>query len=465
VNVTVNPPPPATHFSVTAPANVTNGVAFNVTVSALDGSNAAATGYTGTVHFTSSSSGTLPSNYTFTAGDLGAHTFSVTLTSNGSRTITATDTVTASITGTATTNVLSAVTHYGVTAPASTIQGTPFNVTVTALDASNAVVTSYTGTAHFTSSSAGTLPADYTFVGGDNGTHTFSVTLTATGTQTITATDTVTASITGTASTSSVLVCPPGPAPSATASNSGPACAGGTVSLFSSGSGSVYSWTGPGGFTSALQNPTGINVAGTYTVTVSSPGPCGGSAQASTTVVINALPSAAITTGSTSTCALSSGNNASVADAGAGATYSWSITGGTITSGIGTRAIVFTAGASGNVHLTATVNAASGCGASSTADIAISSAPTIAVQPVGQIVNPGSNATFTVTANGLNLHYQWFVHHGNGTTNAVGTDSLSYTTNPEGNATWFVRVTNSCGTVDSVAVDALVVTPRHRPAH
>jgi len=465
VNVTVNPPPPATHLSVTAPANVTNGVAFNITVTALDGSNATATGYTGTVHFTSSSSGTMPSDYTFVAGDLGAHTFSVTLTSNGSRTITATDTVTASITGTATTNVLSTVTHYGVTAPASTIQGTPFNVTVTALDASNAVVTSYTGTAHFTSSSAGTLPSDYTFVSGDNGTHTFSVTLTATGTQTITATDTVTASITGTASTSSVLVCPPGPAPSATASNSGPACAGGTVSLFSSGSGSVYSWTGPGGFTSALQNPTGINVAGTYTVTVSSPGPCGGSAQASTTVVINAIPSAAITTGGTSTCALSSGNNASVADAGAGATYSWSITGGTITSGIGTRAIVFTAGASGNVHLTATVNAASGCGASSSADIAISSAPAIAVQPLGQIVNPGSKATFTVTATGLNLHYQWFVHHGNGTTNAVGTDSLSYTTNPEGNATWFVRVTNSCGTVDSVAVDALVVTPRHHPSH
>lgn len=52
-----------------------------------------------------------------------------------------------------------------------------------------------------------------------------------------------------------------------------------------------------------------------------------------------------------------------------------------------------------------------------------------------------------------------------GTTNAVGTDSSSYTTNPEGNATWFVRVTNSCGTIDSVSVDALVVTPRHHPTH
>ncbi len=461
VNVTVNPPPPATHLSVTAPANVTNGVAFNVTVSALDGSNAAATGYTGTVHFTSSSSGTLPSDYTFTAGDLGAHTFSVTLTSNGSRTITATDTVTGSITGTANTTVAAVATHFSVTAPGSFAPGTPFNVTVTALDASNATVTGYAGSVHFTTSAgSSTLPSDYTFVAGDNGAHTFSVTLNASGLQTITATDIGTPSITGSASTSGT--CPPVAAPSA--SNSGPACAGGTVNLFASG-GTSYSWSGPGGFTSTQQNPTGVTQPGTYVVIVTSAGPCGGSTPVPTTVVFNPLPSASITTGGTSTCALSSGNNASVPDAGAGANYSWSITGGTITSGIGTRAVVFTAGASGNVHLIATVFTASNCSATSSADIAISSAPTIAVQPLGQIVNPGSNATFTVTANGLNLHYQWFVHHGNGTTNAVGTDSSSYTTNPEGNATWFVRVTNSCGTVDSVAVDALVVTPKHRPSH
>src|SRR5688572_33262727 len=78
--------------------------------------------------------------------------------------------------------------------------GVPFNVTVTALDASEAV-TGYLGTVHFTSSSTGTLPADYTFVNADQGSHTFSVTLTQAGAQSITATDTVTASITGTGNT------------------------------------------------------------------------------------------------------------------------------------------------------------------------------------------------------------------------------------------------------------------------
>src|SRR5207253_3232246 len=46
------------------------------------------------------------------------------------------------------------------------------------------------------------VPADYHFVSGDNGVHTFTngVTLVTSGSQTVTATDTVTSSITGTAS-------------------------------------------------------------------------------------------------------------------------------------------------------------------------------------------------------------------------------------------------------------------------
>jgi DNA/RNA endonuclease G (NUC1) len=550
VNVTVNGQV-TTHFNVTAPSNVTSGVAFNVTVTALDASNTTVPTYTGTVHFTSSSAGTLPANYTFVGGDNGSHTFSVTLTSTGAQSITATDTITASITGSANTTVGNVppppATHFSVTAPASVGVGSPFNVTVTALNASNGTATGYTGTVHFTSSSTGTLPADYAFVAGDNGTHTFSVTLTSPGSQTITATDTVTPSITGTGSTQ--VTCPPPPPPvPPNVSNSGPVCAGGSVNLFASWAfGTVYSWTGPGGFTSNQQNPTGITVAGTYTVTVSNPGPCGFSAQASTTVVINPIPTATISMPAT-VCALSNSNGAGVPNAGAGATYAWSITNGTITAGAGTNNISYTAGSSGTVHLSITVTS-NGCSASSTADaaiaalptitlaasipaacgpslvnvpftltgtgpwsihwsdgitqntssasssrnvsvtgsmvlsatvndasscasssaaavsITISSAPAITTQPVGQIVQPSQKATFTVVASGTNLHYQWFVKHANGATIAVGTDSPSYTTTPEGNAWWFVRVSNTCGSTDSDSVNAQVVIPRHRPSH
>jgi len=83
-----------------------------------------------------------------------------------------------------------AATHLLVTAPGSATAGTPISVMVTAQDATNTTVPSYTGTVHFTSSDGqAILPADYTFVAGDNGVHTFSVTLGTPGSQTVTATD------------------------------------------------------------------------------------------------------------------------------------------------------------------------------------------------------------------------------------------------------------------------------------
>src|SRR5205807_2271595 len=81
--------------------------------------------------------------------------------------------------------------------------GTPFNFTVTALDASGNRVTSYRGRVHFTSTqSAPVLPADYTFTGADQRRHPFSATFYHATTSTLTATDPVTPSTTGKVSTS-----------------------------------------------------------------------------------------------------------------------------------------------------------------------------------------------------------------------------------------------------------------------
>src|SRR5262249_49923418 len=82
-------------------------------------------------------------------------------------------------------------------------RGAQRSITVTALDQFNNTATGYLGTVHFTKSDPGTgsaVPADYTFVAGDNGVHTFTngVTFVTAGSQSITATDTVTSSITGT---------------------------------------------------------------------------------------------------------------------------------------------------------------------------------------------------------------------------------------------------------------------------
>jgi hypothetical protein len=87
-------------------------------------------------------------------------------------------------------------THFSVSASTATPNaGTPFNIAVTALDASNVTVSSYAGTVHFTSSdNQAVLPANSALTGG---TGTFPVTLNSAGSQTITATDN---SISGTSS-------------------------------------------------------------------------------------------------------------------------------------------------------------------------------------------------------------------------------------------------------------------------
>src|SRR5262249_7467078 len=77
-----------------------------------------------------------------------------------------------------------------------------FSVTVTALDQFNNTAMGYLGTLHFTSTDgAAVLPANYTFVAGDAGVHTFTngVTLKTAGNRTVTATDSFIAGISGTA--------------------------------------------------------------------------------------------------------------------------------------------------------------------------------------------------------------------------------------------------------------------------
>ncbi len=79
----------------------TAGDSHTLTVTAKDLYGNTATGYRGTVQFTSTDSqAVLPTNYAFTAGDSGIKTFSgVILKMVGTQSITATDTITSSITG------------------------------------------------------------------------------------------------------------------------------------------------------------------------------------------------------------------------------------------------------------------------------------------------------------------------------------------------------------------------------
>ncbi len=79
--------------------------------------------------------------------------------------------------------------------------------------------------------------------------------------------------------------------------------------------------------------------------------------------------------GPAQTCPYTVGQVASVPDAGPGATYVWTIDNGTITSGAGTRAIVFKVGPSGVSNLSVLVTHEGGCFASGTKAVTVTAGP------------------------------------------------------------------------------------------
>src|SRR5262249_7462424 len=105
--ITVNPAA-ASQFLITAPSSVTAGVRFSLTLTVKDAYGNVATGYTGTVHFSSTDgTATLPANYTFTAADQGTHTFTgLVLRRKGYQKITITDMLNNSLTGSVIIDVL-----------------------------------------------------------------------------------------------------------------------------------------------------------------------------------------------------------------------------------------------------------------------------------------------------------------------------------------------------------------------
>jgi plastocyanin len=188
---------PATHLAVTSPTTVNAGSGFSVTVRALDDFERVATGYTGSIAFSSSDgSATLPANYTFTSGaglDNGTHTFNGVILRSAAQlqTIAAADVGTATLRGSSSdiTVVPGAATQMLVTAPATATAGAGFSFKVTVKDQFGNIAAGYAGTVAFTSTDqiiGVHLPPDSTLT---NGVGNFSAALITAGSQTLFAVD------------------------------------------------------------------------------------------------------------------------------------------------------------------------------------------------------------------------------------------------------------------------------------
>ncbi len=175
------------------------GVFRPITIVARDIYGNQATGYTGSVGFTSSDPvAVLPGNVALVNGTA---TVIVKFLTVGTQTLTATDTVVPFVTGTVSSDATPPVAALFALNSLSTVTaGVSVAFTVTVRDTIGQVATGYAGTIFFNSSDvqAG-LPASYTFTAADAGVHSFVATLKSAGIQSLSARD-ATGTLMGTAS-------------------------------------------------------------------------------------------------------------------------------------------------------------------------------------------------------------------------------------------------------------------------
>jgi gliding motility-associated-like protein len=230
----------------------------------------------------------------------------------------------------------------------------------------------------------------------------------------------------------------------ATANNNGPLCEGDSLYL-SAGTvaGAVsYSWTGPGGFVSNLQNPSIVPVtisnAGTYTVTVTT-----SSSSCSETTTVTISPAPLVDAGFTA--GICYGDNITLGGNGSAGTYSWS------PSSSLDDATILTPTASPTVTTTYTLTVTNSfaCSASDTVTIYILN-PSVDAGPNVSIC-PGSSIMLNASGGDS---YQWSPASSLSDPNIANPIAT-----PASTTTYTVIISNSvsgCTAVDSVTV---TITP------
>ena len=193
--------------------------------------------------------------------------------------------------------------------------------------------------------------------------------------------------------------------PALTASNNGPICSGNNLSLscLPSTVGATYSWTGPGGFVSSLQNPAiplaTVANSGIYTVTITLAG-CVGT-PVLTTVTINPTPATPIATGSTPIC---EGTTLNLSTTSIEPTYSW--TGpNAFTSSLQNPSIPSATSAATGTY-SVTVTSAAGC-LSLPGTINIIVNPTPATPIVNGTTPVCSGTTLNLSTTSIEPTYSW----------------------------------------------------------
>lgn len=223
-------------------------------------------------------------------------------------------------------------------------------------------------------------------------------------------------------------------------------CTGGSLLLSANtGSGLTYQWSNTAGVIASATNASyTATAASTYTVTVSN-GTCSGTSIGKV-ISVNTLPTASITTTTTSFCQGGSLNLS--ANTGTGLTYQWSNAAGIIATATNAT---YTATAAGTY--TVKVTNTNTCSATSTGRTI-----TVNTLPVATITSPAiafcTGETLELSANtGNGLTYKWF----NNSILINGASSATYDATVAGN--YYVEITNATNCKNTSATLAISKKP------
>ncbi len=190
--------------------------------------------------------------------------------------------------------------------------------------------------------------------------------------------------------------------------NNGPYCVGETIYLTANGqAGASYSWSGPAGFSSTLQNPTRTNctaaMSGTYTCTITV-----GSASNSATTEVEVRPQPTANFTATTVCqgnATQFTNTSTTNPAGASMTYLWNFGDGQTSTEQNPSHVFATAGAH---NVTLTVTSGEGlCTDEQTLSVTVNAQPVANAGPDQTIpLNNSAQLSGTGGAGTFNFHWE-----------------------------------------------------------
>jgi len=236
-----------------------------------------------------------------------------------------------------------------------------------------------------------------------------------------------------------------------------------SASVADAGPGATYVWTINNGTIISGQGTRSIKwkaTTGGYAtlnVTVTTAGGCSAIGCKKVSVVCKE-PDAHITSPTTVDRG-STNNMASVPDAGPGATYVWSITGGTITSGQGTHTIKWKAGTGSCATISVKVTVPGGCYDTGCKTITLVCGADATITAPSYVKACTTNNVASVPSAGPGATYVWTISNGT-ITSGQGTPTIKWTAGITGKVTLSVKVTTAGG-CDETGYKAVYITSNY----